>query len=170
MDLKDLTARTWKLVEDTIGPAHAASNCLYYAAAARGALGAHHHFKAGGAFLRSSEMQGWGVIVNPAQGSYYITADKEVDPEDGSYCGHCWVEFGTVDSMVVDLMDGYIGPRLVQSVPIVYHPVPALLRSIKGWYGEKIALVEKAARKDKAFTNDLRLIVSKATGIYREVA
>jgi hypothetical protein len=162
VDMQALSERTWALVEAAIGPAHAASHCLYYAAAARGALGAHYRFKAGGAFLRSSEMQGWGIIVNPGTGSFMVTADQYVDPEDGSYCGHCWVEFGIGEVMVVDLMDGYIGPRQSMTPPIVYHAIPALLRSIKGYYGEKLALVERATRKNKDFAAEVRRAVAEA--------
>lgn len=154
MSLDELRPRTWALVEAALPDRRFAEHagCFLYAIAAQAALqGTGARFTAGGAFLRSSQMTGWGVYLNPAIGGYLLGADREVD-EEGGYCGHCWVETGsTVEPTVLDVMDGYVGPRLDPAMPVVYHPVGALARSIRRHYAEEIAAVQRAARRDPAY-------------------
>ncbi|MBK6616343.1 hypothetical protein [Ottowia sp.] len=124
--------------------------CLYFAAGAAGAMRGvgGGRFVAGGPSLGSGVLRGWGLIVNPRDGTYSVTADRVVD-EDGSFCDHCWVEVGPpFDVTVVDLATGYIGPRVVNSDMIVYHPVGSLRASIRRRHGASLDAVTKLGGKD----------------------
>lgn len=110
-------------------------------------------FTAGGASLGGNLVRAWGVIVNPCDGTYSVTADRAVDDEDASFCGHCWVEIGpSFDVTVVDVVTGYVGPRVVRGDLVVYHPVRTLSASIRRKHGRVMGLVGKGASRDPFLT------------------
>lgn len=162
MTAETLPDRTWALVERAVAPKrfHPSASCYLYAVAAQAALrGTGARFAAGGAFLSTSTMTGWGLIINPAGRNYYLTADKFVDAEDdGAYCGHCWVELGRYDPLVVDLMDGYVGRGKDFEKPVIYHPIPSLARSIRAYHDEAIHSVMTAVRRDTEFCAEVRAL------------
>lgn len=151
----------WALAQKTLGVGgRRETSCYLFAAAAHGALrGTGAKFRAGGAFLTSSQVQGWGVSINPAQRQYVLTADTEV-AEDGGYCGHCWVELDGFEPLVVDIMDGYAGPTKLPDVPVIYHAVPSLARSIRQRHGDAIRRIASAAGRDIQFGDRLRELIA----------
>lgn len=158
-----LKAAAWALAEHALPTRfHPDSSCFAFAAAAQAALrGTGARFVAGGAFLPDSQMIGWGLTLNPAGRSYYVTADQAVDPLDGGYCGHCWVELGTVEPRVVDLMGGYVGPthNTDWSAPVIYRGVTSLGRSVRAHYAEQISAVARVVRKDREFCAQVAALV-----------
>lgn len=170
-DFKPLTERTWTLIEATFpGRFNRDTCCFLWAAALAEAMKPHGvEMVAGGALLLGQRIETWGIMVNPATRSFYVTCDSEVDEDDRSYNGHCWVARKTgqfdwdrnaPEVVIYDAMGAYTGKPVVQEPMVIYHPKPALLRSIKRAYKDEIAAIRKAVRKD---TEYLRLAAELAT-------
>jgi hypothetical protein len=160
MIIEAVPERTWALIESALAPRrfHSDSSCYLYAVAAHAALrGTGARFCAGGAFLWTSLITGWGLAVDPAGRQYFLTCDATVDEEDdGSYCGHCWVELGTFEPTVIDLMTGYVGPAKDVSKPVIYHHRPTLAQSIRRYHVDALRDAAKAARADTSFVAEVR--------------
>jgi len=157
----ELTKAADKIVSRVVPTVHPGTACLFYAAVAQAALREWGwRFSAGGAFLPSSQIYGWGLAVDPAAGRYAVMADKEVD-ESGEYCGHCWSELPGPPGYVCDLMEGYVGPRRNEG-PVIYHHVPSLARSIRRHHAERLKAVADEVRKNKAFCAKVRAWVTTA--------
>lgn len=158
-----LSDHAWQIIQAAVPQAHRATGCLYFAMAAASALGTGWHFRAGGAMLGSSGMTGWGLSVSPRDQTYYVTASQAVDPDDGTYCGHCWVQSGTrAFQPIVDIHEGYYGPRLQPEKFIVYHALPTLTRSIKQHHAVKLAAIARRARRDTAFVTAIQAVAQQA--------
>jgi hypothetical protein len=157
--MKSLHDRAWDLIEAAAPTKFERSTaCFLYATAAHTALrGTGAKLCAGGAFLPSSGITGWGCSVDPTTMQFWITADQEVD-EDGSYCGHCWVELGIYDAVVIDIMEGYVGPRQVcdRTKPVVYHHLPKLITAIRRHHGPIMKAVAQTVAKDRNFCAAIR--------------
>lgn len=161
-DWKPLRDRTWHLIEEALpGRFDPATSCLLWAAVLTVGLKPHGgQMTAGGASLPGQRIETWGIMVNPAAKSYYVTCDSEVDATDRGYTGHCWVSVRTgewdwrlnqPEVVVYDAMTGYTGRGVVQDPLIVYHRKASLLASIKRHFKAEIAAVRKAARKDTEY-------------------
>lgn len=162
---KPLNDRTWKLITAVHGERfHRDASCFLWAAAVAEALKPHGGLmRAGGAMLPGQVIATWGIMINPAQKSFYLTCDAEVDPVDGSYNGHCWVAIpGGWDPLVVDVMSGYRGPAQVGDASVIYEPKPSLLASIKRYYKAEIDAVRKAVRKDTKYVALIGKLVADA--------
>lgn len=164
--ISELGDMAWKIIERIPGCDRNVrdTSCLFFATAAASALrGTDWNFSAGGAMLSSSIASGWGLSVSPADQSYVCYASKEVDAEDGSYVGHCWVEAGPqCGRYIVDIMEGYYGPRTDVTRLIVYHRIPSLGRSIKAYYRSRLTAIAKAARKDAEFVRVVSAAAERA--------
>jgi hypothetical protein len=141
------------------------SDCLFFAAAAEGALlRGGWRFVAGGAMTPDCVATGWGLTVSPRDQRYYVTASTGVDPDDGSYCGHCWVQTtSAVEMTVVDVMTGYCGFRHSLEPFSVYHAVPKLTRSVRAHHAEELKRVRKAARSNEEWCRTVALAARRAT-------
>jgi hypothetical protein len=141
-----------------------ATSCLFFAAAADAALRklAVWRFVAGGAFTHDCVVTGWGLFVSPRDNKYFLDASTEVDPDDGSYVGHCWAQAGTFEPIVVDVMTGYCGPRHKLEPLSVYHAVPKLTRSVSAYHREALNRVRKSARRDEAWVEKVQAVAMRA--------
>lgn len=140
--------QTWTIITKAVEkPPVRASACFLFAAAAHAALrGTGASFEAGGAFLASSGITGWGLSVSPREGTAYYHGSEEVDDEDGSYCGHCWVRFPS-RHWVVDVMEEFAGHQWDTGIPICYHPVKTLTQSIRDYHAETMRRVQREVRQ-----------------------
>jgi hypothetical protein len=155
----------WSIIVKELGRSDGArdTSCLHFAAAAAAPLrGTGWRFTAGGAFLRSARTVGWGLIVDPRTRTYSVTADLTVNIEDGSYCGHCWLQAGPRFAVnVIDIMDGYAGPRHDATTLMAYHALPTLVRSIRAYHAADLKRVSAAARRHAEFCRLMTEIARK---------
>ena len=95
---------------------------------------------------------GWGLLLNEREGTMTVTADGAVDA-DGTFCGHCWVEVPDWEPIVVDVMTGYIGPRVrrVEGKQVAYAPRSGLSLAVRKHHEADIKLVRDAVRANAGY-------------------
>jgi len=131
------------------------TTCMIVAAAVAGLRGlTMRHIRVGALFWPEgfrddpylSMRGGWGCEGYDARAGRLYLADAAVDPDDGGFSGHTWLEPAT--GTVVDLMHEVDGsPRHAYVAGRRYIPRPPLERAVKGYWGPLMRAALKEARR-----------------------